>query len=255
MEAVMSQNKLPDDVQPIKQTKTILLTQGYEAIVDEEDFAGLNRYRWKILKSGSKRYAARSRKWPGGKYTTILMHREILCVEKDECIDHRNGNGLDNRRENLRAATYSQNLANRRTKFGTSRFKGVHWNIQRQIWHAQIGCGQTEDGRQKVVFLGFYENEEDAALAYDRMAVEIHGEFAVPNLPDVDDGREIHRVRRSRVTPKGEASPVAKLTQVQAIEIKQRALAGEAHERIAIDFGVSTQLVSAIKTGVAWRHL
>lgn len=236
-------------------TMVIPLTQGFSAVVDECDFDALNAYRWKILKAGKKFYAARSKRVSGKRYITFLMHRVIADALEGELVDHWNGDGLDNRRENLRQCNQSQNQANQIVQGGSSKYKGVHWNQDRQLWHAQIGAGVTEDGKQVVKYLGRYESEEDAALAYDRKARELFGEFALLNFPDGDDGRELVRSSKSKYTPKGEASHFAKLTREQAAEVKRRALAGELQKIIAADFNVSVGLVGLIKRGLAWKEL
>jgi hypothetical protein len=237
--------------------RTIRLTQGFNVLVDQDDVEILSRHRWKVLKVCSKIYASRTRTMqrPARKSITILMHRQITGVVDGLYIDHHNGDGLDNRRSNLRTCTQSQNLANRFKTSGQSRFKGVYWNKKARAWHAQIASGVTADGRQKVLFLGHFDDESDAALAYDRKAIELRGEFARLNLPGLDDGRVLRRVARPKRDNSGERHHLAKIDRVGAAEIKRRAMAGENQSTIAADFGVSSQLVSAIKTGVAWRGL
>ena len=85
------------------------LTQGYYTEIDDVDLQQTNQYRWKIFKSRGKLYAART---SGTK--TVLLHRQITGAGPHQHVDHKNGNGLDNRRENLRLATQTQNLANMR---------------------------------------------------------------------------------------------------------------------------------------------
>lgn len=93
-------------------------------------------------------------------------------------VDHINGDRADNRVENLRAATRRQNAYNRGAdRVSTSRFKGVSWNREKRKWEVKLRI----DGRNRT--LGRYDTEEDAAVAYDRRACEIHGEFFRPNLP------------------------------------------------------------------------
>jgi hypothetical protein len=117
-----------------------------------------------------------------------MMHRIIAAADDDTCIDHINGDGLDNRRANLRPATRAQNAANRRPRAGgSSRFKGVHWSKADNRWVARIHSG----GRD--ITLGRFLGEYDAARAYNRAAVRVYGEFAylnpVPDYPEQDPRR------------------------------------------------------------------
>jgi hypothetical protein len=110
------------------------------------------------------------------------MHREILgfgSIKQDpRLVDHRNRNGLDNRRENLRPSTNSQNLGNRiGSPNSSSKYKGVHWDSTRGKWRTQA----QHDG--KTYRLGRFDSEEEAAAAYDRKALELWGEFALLNFP------------------------------------------------------------------------
>lgn len=150
--------------------REITLTQGYVTVVDDEDYERLSVYHWRALRSRSTTYAVRS----AGR-GTVMMHREILGV--DTQVDHQNGSGLDNRRQNLRAATTSQNGMNRRKAKGSSRFKGVAFDRRTRNWQAYIKV----DG--KTNFLGRFSSEEEAARAYDEAANASFGEFARLNFP------------------------------------------------------------------------
>ncbi len=110
----------------------------------------------------------------------VRMHREIMNFPKGLLVDHRNNNTLDNRRANLRPATSSQNMVNRRRdkSKNSSQFRGVRFRKERGRWSAQI----TING--KTFWLGSYDNEIDAARAYDRAAMKYHGEFAKLNFPE-----------------------------------------------------------------------
>lgn len=110
----------------------------------------------------------------------IYLHRMIDPFAQE--IDHINGWGLDNRRQNLRAASRTENSRNtrpKRTKDRSSRFKGVHWNKKDRRWVAQIA---NREG--KTLHLGHFKSEEDAARIYDLAAREYHGEFAFLNFRD-----------------------------------------------------------------------
>jgi len=156
--------------------KTIELTRGLVAIVDDEDYERLSAWKWHAVTDyRGESYACRHAKKgePGPRY--VLMHRMICQTDKD--VDHRNGDGLDNRRENLRPATRSQNIANSRPSSSSkSGLKGVDWHRQRGKWRAQI----TVLGRHQ--YLGLFATALEAAAAYDRAAVEAFGEFARTNL-------------------------------------------------------------------------
>lgn len=151
----------------------ILLTRGYSTVVDDEDYYELSQYRWHTQTGKQDTiYAARKE---DGKH--ILMHRQILCATDGILVDHKDGNGLNNRRANLRFATKGQNQANSRTRDNkTSRFRGVCWHNNRAKWIAQIN---TPYGAKN---LDGFDNEEDAAKAYDKAALKRFGEFARLNF-------------------------------------------------------------------------
>jgi hypothetical protein len=143
--------------------KEIPLTRGYVAIVDDEDYECLSAFSWHAHISNMTVYARR-REGHGG--PAFYMHKEILPGGK---IDHRDGNGLNNCRSNLRHATQAQNMQNRRSKrSSTSRFKGVHFYKARGNWMT------TFNGK----FIGYFPTEREAALAYNELAKQEYGEFA-----------------------------------------------------------------------------
>jgi hypothetical protein len=160
--------------------KSIPLTQGKFALVDEADFDELNRHRWhyvKVKKGGG--YASR---WicqytPGSrKKIGVRMHNQILPPPDGMKVDHRNRNGLDNQRHNLRFADGTQQMANRRT-WKRKRFKGVY-SVQNK--HSVKWVGQIRvNGR--LIILGRHPTEEAAAIAYNEAATKHFGEFAVLN--------------------------------------------------------------------------
>jgi len=153
--------------------RRIRLTQGKFAIVDCEDYDLLSRYKWCAAKDSSTYYAVRSRR---GKQ--VRMHREIMKVPKHLVCDHINHNGLDNRRNNLRTCTRQQNTHNQKPrKTGTSKYKGVDWNKRQRKWRARIYY------KSRCHYLGYFNNEIDAALSYDRKARQLFKEFACLNFP------------------------------------------------------------------------
>ena len=154
--------------------RRIRLTQGKFAIVDCEDYDLLSRYKWCAAKDSSTYYAVRSRR---GKQ--VRMHREIMKVPKHLVCDHINHNGLDNRRNNLRICTRQQNTYNQKPmKTGTSKYKGVDWNKRQKKWRARIYY------KSRCHYLGYFNNEIDAALSYDAKARQLFKEFACLNFPD-----------------------------------------------------------------------
>ena len=157
------------------QTKRIPLTQGRFAIVDAEDYEQLAEHKWHAVREGHSFYAARRY---GGRI--VKMHREILNAPPHLQCDHINHNGLDNRKANLRPATPIQNVWNRR-KFrrpSRSKYKGVDWAKDMRRWRARIRF------KGKRIYLGSFEEEIDAAKAYDRAARKYHAEFASLNFPE-----------------------------------------------------------------------
>lgn len=151
----------------------IILINGQKTLIDEKDYEKLSGYRWGLSSTG---YVARTTS-KGGKYKTFLLHRVIMSAKKGEVIDHINNNPLDNRRENLRFCTQKQNVQNQRTQLRSkSGFKGVCWDNKYNKWRSYI----VSSGKQK--FLGYYEDKERAAEAYNKAASERFGQFANFNI-------------------------------------------------------------------------
>ena len=156
--------------------KVIELTKGQVTLVDDDDYKWLCKYKWHLH---PKCYAAHTRSRAYSKQRIILMHRMIMDAQDDEQVDHINHDTLDNRRENLRLCTCPENQRNRRKvlKSGVSSiFKGVSWNWWCHKWRARIKINNY------TYYLGIFENEQDAALAYDMKAIELFGEFASLNF-------------------------------------------------------------------------
>ncbi|MDP3491776.1 MAG: AP2/ERF family transcription factor [Hyphomonadaceae bacterium] len=155
----------------------IPLTRGLVAIVDDADFDWLNQWRWHAAVSKG---AAYGRRITQADYvvTVIHMHRVIAGAKPGELIDHKNRNGLDNRRANLRFATVSQNMQNRRG-VGMHGFRGVSkYHRGSKPWMARGTIG----GVYRT--LGYYATPEEAARAHDRAILAEYGEFAVLNFPE-----------------------------------------------------------------------
>lgn len=115
--------------------KLIGLSQGKVAIVDAADYEDLGQYKWCAIKGDSTYYAARR----NGK-KMVRMHREIMNAPPEMLVDHREHNGLDNRKSNLRICTRAENTRNQRLhKRGSTGYKGVSWHKKQKIFHAYIG--------------------------------------------------------------------------------------------------------------------
>lgn len=161
--------------------KEITLNLDYVALISDEDYERVvEAGPWSTKVShGVPMYARRSIRKPDGIRTKQSLHRFILGLTDPRIlVDHKNRYGLDNRRENLRLATVSQNGANahKHRDGTTSRFKGVSWHRRDRKWRAQIGF----EGHR--VALGYFTDELSAARAYDVAARKHFGEFAKCNL-------------------------------------------------------------------------
>lgn len=155
---------------PNDKVRYISLTRGLYAIVDAEDYGWLSRYKW----HASSRDAPYAYCTVNGK--NIAMHRMIMRPPKGMVVDHINGNGLDNRRCNLRVCRQDQNMRNsRRHVGGKSRFRGVF--PRGHQWEAKV----TYKGKE--YYLGRFNSELEAAEARDRLASKLFGKYAWLNIP------------------------------------------------------------------------
>lgn len=158
-------------------TKEIPLTQGKVAIVDAADYDWLMQWKWCAYYHRGVWYAMRAICKPTGSHQCVHMHRAILNAPRHLQVDHINGDGLDNTRQNLRLCTNQQNSQNQGIAGNnTSGFKGVSYNKANRKWVAYIKL----DGRR--IHLGSFSSPQEAARAYDRKALELFGEFARPNF-------------------------------------------------------------------------
>lgn len=152
-------------------TKLIKLTQGKHAIIDDEDYEWLSGREWCAQKGKYTWYAVSIE--AEGKNR---MHRLILGADIGQQVDHQNHDGLDNRRTNIRIATRSQNGGNRLPVTGkSSKFKGVSFDRDTNKWAAYIRKNL------RLIKLGRYHSENDAAKAYDEAAIKYFGAFAMTN--------------------------------------------------------------------------
>lgn len=147
------------------------------ATVSDEDFARISARPWKAIKSGNILYAKRI-VIVAGKKVPLWMHHEVLGIPNSVRIDHRDGNGLNNQRENLRKCTHAQNMRNRRMqKNNTSGYVGVTWIKRARKWKAQIKINGI------VKSLGRFTDPVEAARVRDEAARHLHEEFSRLNFP------------------------------------------------------------------------
>jgi hypothetical protein len=159
-------------------TKLIPLTQGKHAIVDAGDYDKLIKLKWYYNKTG---YAINLKYIRGSgrknqKQTCLYMHRLIVNPPDEMYTDHINGDKLDNRRCNLRICTNKENTRNKKKTCGTSKYKGVSWDIKSSKWRASIAPNKI------CLYLGVFNTQEEAALAYNEAAIKYFGEFAKLNI-------------------------------------------------------------------------
>lgn len=138
------------------------------AFIDDEDFPLIKNIRWSVSEDGINSYAIGWKSMVGN----VLLHRIVMRAKKGQRIDHRNGDGLDCRKKNLRFCTHSQNMVNRfkRVK-ASSKFLGVYFDKRKNIFIAET----HKDGKR---YRKKSKNEVIAARKYNEMALTIHGEFA-----------------------------------------------------------------------------
>lgn len=156
--------------------KEIPLTQGKIALVEDEDFDRVNQFKWRAWHHRNTWYAVADLPRVNGKSKRLYLHSFVLPGSPE--VDHRNRDGLNCQRSNLRPATHAQNRANQgKRKNCSSIFKGVGWRKDLGCWRAYIGKGY------RYQHLGHFALEENAARAYDAAAKVSFGEFACLNFP------------------------------------------------------------------------
>ena len=146
----------------------------HEILLDDEDHESISKFTWSIVKKGSIFYAERTQWNPRKRF---LMHRVILGIDDSKIlIDHEDTNGLNNQKYNLRIASKSHNAMNTKGHSDRlySKFKGVTFDVNRNKWKAHIRGGSPSLN----INLGRFNSEEEAAVAYNKKAIELHGEFA-----------------------------------------------------------------------------
>jgi len=169
----------------VRESRELKLTQGVVALIDAEDFDRLNAWPWypATKKKANRTYVYPYTHWriPGsgdpGKYVSLMMHQMLMMIPRGMRGDHINGDTLDNRKQNLRIVTHSQNLWNMGARDG-KRFKGIDYREQKGKWRARIMIDR------QVTFLGYFDTDEEAARAYDEAAKRFQGEYARLNFPN-----------------------------------------------------------------------
>jgi hypothetical protein len=160
--------------------RKIYLGEGQFTIVEPSDYYSIRHFKWFVNGNGTSFYAVRSVITGPGETGLVGMHREIMNFPEGFLVDHKNCNSLDNRRENLRLATHAENVQNRRktSRKTSSRYVGVSFHKKKGKWMAVIGH------KGKNIWLGRFDNEIEAAKAYDAAAKKYYGEFARLNFPE-----------------------------------------------------------------------
>jgi len=166
--------------------RILLKNSSLFTIVDDDDFDSVCNFKWRTIGRGVNNLLYYAQAYVDGK--TVRLHRLILNPLPHEIIDHRDGNGLNNQRSNLRLCTQYQNLLNMRSHAKSSSvYKGVSWSKVLKKW---VAFGNL-NGKQKGI--GSFDSEFDAAMAYDDFVLKNHGEFARLNYPEQDYVFEVNR--------------------------------------------------------------
>lgn len=159
--------------------KEIPLTQGKVALIDDEDYERVMQYNWTVYQS-HKRWTFYAHCHPTT--GTTELHRFILGLKRGDrvMVDHRNGNGLDNQKSNLRICSYSENQWNHVIPINnTSGYIGIGYHKKSKKWYAR-SCVQ-----RKHFYLGSFDNKNKAAIAHDKAVLHLHGDFATLNYPEL----------------------------------------------------------------------
>ncbi len=168
--------------------KEISLTQGLVAIVDDDDLLLVSDRSWEAVISPTGNAYARHVRHTSNGLVHLNMHRVIMKASIGEIVDHKNGDGLDNRRDNLRLCSSRENNRNR-TRYAQRKreaggFLGIYFHKSSGLWHAKIHAGLPDkNGEAKAVSLKYYKTAEEAARVYDSAARFFFGEFAALNFP------------------------------------------------------------------------
>jgi len=157
----------------------IELTKGHTAVIDADDFDTIRDYKWRSSKGKGTNYACSGLRLDDGRVKTLFLHRLLMKPSKGFVVDHINGDGLDNRRSNLRVVTVAQNNLNSRVRSdSTTGIKGAYYDKRKGSYYSHIKRGD------KRIYLGTFSTAEEAADAYAKASRELHGEFGRTYLDD-----------------------------------------------------------------------
>lgn len=165
--------------------REITLTRGKVALIDDADFERVSQFKWCAVIREHVTYAIRFTSRANGKRKVVQLHRFVLGIKAQQVkVDHKDHDGLNCQRSNLRACESIQNSRNMKKPVSgrTSKFKGVDFPARDKKWRAGIRMNY------KTIFLGYHKTEEDAARAYDAAAIKYFGEFAHLNFPAKPQG-------------------------------------------------------------------
>jgi hypothetical protein len=184
-------HKLSGTIAGDSRMKQIQLTQGEIALVDDFDLEQLSQFKWYVHKAAHTCYA---RTDVGGRKNKkhIYMHRLLVSVPAGLQVDHRDYNGLNNQRCNLRICSQQENMQSRRSLNKTSKYKGVYKCNHASGWYARA------QKKGEVFYLGYFRDETEAANAYDAKAKELFGEFAYLNFPKIEIRPLAHTSQKGR---------------------------------------------------------
>lgn len=153
-------------------SKEIVITRGEVTIVDDDNYEELCQYKWYLMDGFAGRTVTENKK-----RTTVYMHRVVADAPKGVSVYHLNGNKLDNRRENLLLEKGSARMHQRKKNVAhSSKYRGVYWAKEKKIWIAEIKVNK------KHLRLGYFEDEKEAAIAYDTAAYQYYGPLAQTNF-------------------------------------------------------------------------
>ncbi len=229
----------------------IVLTRGKVTVIDDADAPLIAGYHWTAMRIKNKTRETWYAKATGPGNTSILMHRVLLGAGKGQLVDHKDGNGLNNQRANIRLATHRGNVANMQSSRDGSfavrtNYRGVY-SFDDEFGYIAACCQRR---------LGKYATQEAAAMAYDEEARKQFGEFARLNFPREGELAAFDTAPATfDLSDPTKAKPVRKLMPDDACDVYRRFRAGESPTVIARGYGIDRRLVYAIGKGELWAHI